>query len=511
MKKLIVLSVIFALVAGSVFAADVSVEVFGSTELLKGNDIKELKDVKDDGEKVYGNKNKNSDSFGIGRVRINASGATEDGTIGGSLRYDAGGGAAGWVWWKPVDAFKLQIGTNPDGEFGLDGVAGWGFHMLANEVLPGLNGHIWSTGKDGDGKYSYGGGYTGLDVKYRDAFFGGWGGAVMLTATPVEALTINIGLPLGTNDAAYKDYLKFTAQVTYNIDGVGTAGITYQNGFGHEDGGISTGEKVTTTWVGPSGEVFGGTTKPGATKPDGDKIGEIWTKTDVKTPTKGYSGDTNDPSKLFIYFGLSSIENLGIDVGVGLTLPSDVVHTEVWTVATDKKESEKTVTTNYPISAGLGVNFSSGALGVKARVLGVFGGSTETKEVTYKADGSEDTSKTDKVGDGLTMLIDVMPSFAVNENMTAYLSLGTGFKTGWDVVDKVEDGKNIYKPETSSLFAWHVHPYVAITPNYWNGTFFAGFRLESPIEKYNTPDKEGNEVMNRILKWSIPVGITFSF
>jgi len=507
MKKLIVLSVIFALVAGSVFAADVGVEVFGGVELLKGNDVKENKaDAGKDPD--YKNANKNSDSFGIGRIRLSASGATEDGTIGGSLRYDAGGNAAGWVWWKPADIFRLQIGTNPDGEFGLDGVAGWGFHALANEVLPELSGHIWSVGGAYDGS-----GYTHLPVKYRDAFFGGWGGAVMITSTPIEALTINLGLPLGTQDFAYQDYLKFTLQAKYNIDGVGTAGITYQNGLGHEDGKVDTINEVKVTPGKPGSGIF----TPGAPiyDKDGKEIGNTgsWSNPAVPPATtvttyKGYSGDTNDPSKLFIYFGLTSIENLGIDVGLGLTLPSDVVHTEKWTG--DQKNEEKTVTTNYPINAGLGVNFSSGAIGVKARLLGVFGGSTETKTTTGIGTSAE-TSVTDKRGDGLTMLIDVLPSYAVNETLTVYLSLGTGFRTGWDVVDKVEDGKNVYKAETRSDFAWHVNPYIAITPSYWNGTFFAGFRLDSPIERYNCPDKDGKENITRIVNWSIPIGITTSF
>jgi len=515
MKKLIVLSVIFALAAGSVFAADVSLEVFGGAEILKGNDIKENKETDKTKDPNYQNANKNTDSFGMGRLRINASGATEDGTIGGSFRYDAGGNGAGWVWWKPVDAFKLQIGTNPDGEFGLDGVAGWGFHMLANEVLPELSGHIWSVG----GAYG-GSGYTLLPVKYRDAFFGGWGGALMLTATPVDALTINIGLPLGSQDAAYKDYLKFTAQVKYDIAGVGTAGITYQNGFGHEEG------ELRNVLIGVKGTPTPGTPgTPGSPIYDANTGNVIGKTPDVAgtpgndgspttgTPTKAYFGETNDPSKLFIYFGLTSIENLGIDFGVGLTLPSDVTKREFYNSAdTTKLSISETVTHNYPVAVGLGANFSAGALGVKARILAEFLESTETKTTTYKANGDEDKVKTDKVGDGLTMLIDVMPSYAVNEKMTVYLSLGTGFKTGWDIVDKVDDdGNRVYKAETRSLFAWHVNPYVAITPSYWNGTFFAGFRLDSPIERQNLATKDNPEVWTRILNWSIPIGITLSF
>ena len=486
MKKLIVFSVIFALVAGSVFAADIGVTVLGAAQLLNGNDKQELKETKDDGTPVYGNKNQNDTDFGIGRINIEASGALEDGTIGGWLRFRAGGGQGsnveGWgkVWWKPIDAFQLQLGANPDGEWGLDGVAGWNFYQLACDVSIIDNGNTW------------GWGYTGLgDVKFRDAFFGGWGepNALIFNVTPVEALEIHLAFPIGQASVpAYKEYQKFTVQAKYNIDGVGTAAITYQNGFGHEDG----------------------------TRGGGTAI---------------YSGETNDPSKLFIYFGLSSIENLGVDIGVGLTLPSDVTHTVTYygaegTPDENKKLSETTITKNYPLNVGVGVNFSSGAFGVKARVLAEFLGSTETDKARYNLDGSKVTTgnatENYKLGDGLTMLIDVQPSFAVNETMTAYLSMGVGFKTGWDERDmvlnsdgtpKVESGNVVYEitADPRSEFAWHVQPYVVITPSYWSGAFFAGFRLESPIGRDNLPGKDGKENMTRIVNWSIPIGISFSF
>ena len=509
MKKLIVLSVIFALAAGSVFAADVSATVFGSANLLSGNDVKENKETDTTKDPNYQNKNKNSDSAGNGRIRLEASGALEDGTIGGSLRYDAGGSAAGWVWWKPVDAFKLQIGTNPDGEFGLDGVTRWGFYQMAGEVVIKPD-NAW-------GAASWA--WTGLGVNFGDAFFGGWNGGLMLTTAPVEGLTINIGLPLGSQDAAYKDYLKFTAQVKYDIAGVGTAGITYQNGFGHEEGEFNT---ILIGIKGPATPGTPGTPSQPIYDEDGKQIGKTpeipGTPGNDGSPTTGtltktYSGETNDPSKLWIYFGLTSIENLGIDFGVGLTLPSDVTKREFYNPADFTKLAfSETVTHNYPVAVGLGANFSAGALGVKARILAEFLESTETKKTTYKANGDEDKVKTDKVGDGLTMLIDVQPSFAINEKMTAYLSLGTGFKTGWDIVDKVDDdGNNVYKAETRSLFAWHVQPYVVITPSYWSGAFFAGFRLDSPIERQNLKTKDNPEVWTRILNWSIPIGITMSF
>jgi len=542
MKKLIVFSVIFALVAGSVFAADISAAVFGSANLLSGSDKQEVKDKKDDadGTYVYVNKDMNGTSFGIGRVRLEASGALEDGSIGGSLRYDAGGSANGWVWWKPVDAFKLQIGTNPDGEFGLDGVTRWGFYQMAGEVIISA-GNAWGGTllkqlnfekpvKD-DGKPNY------EDVlTFSDAFFGGWGGGLLLTAAPVDALAINIGIPL--DGTAYKQYLKFTAQVKYNIDGVGTAGITYANGLGHEDGGTYYAKETP----GSSGS---GTWTPGGTDvfdKDGNKIGTTggtWSDPAVpgKPGYKGYNGDANDPSQMWIYFGLSSIENLGIDVGVGLKFPSDVTSEKKY-YGNGKVESEETLTRNYPLNVGLGANFSSGALGVKARIIGQFLGSRTFDTVAYDAAGSKITTgnKTENytLGDGWAMLIDVQPSFAVNEKLTAYLSMGVGFKTGWDERDpvldsngnqKVDGGNGVFeiKADPRADFAWHVQPYVSITPSYWSGTFFAGFRLESSSvrEEAYVSQKEKTKVLAakeqgtvpyaRVLNWSIPIGITMSF
>jgi opacity protein-like surface antigen len=454
MKKLIVLSVIFALVAGSVFAADVGVEVFGKATLLQGSNEEKFDSYNDDGKPIYTTKDYNTTDYGIGRIRVSASGATEDGTVGGSLRYDAGGSAAGWVWWKPSDLFKLQIGSNGgDGEFGLEGVTGWGYYMLACETIIN-NGNTW-----GGGALWIGGGVG--NFIFRNAFYGGWNApGIILTVTPVEALTVNIGLPLGTDDAAYKEYKKFTAQITYNIDGVGLAGVTYENSlFEHESG------------------AFGGT--------------------------------NNDNPYVRVYFGLTSIENLGIDFGIGYKFSDSFYKNSITETGGKKGGDEITYTYNNPLAVGVGVNFSSGALGVKARILGEFMGSSVVDKTAYKDDKKDDDeSYSHTLSTGWGMLIDVQPSFAVNETMTAYLSTGIGFWTGEESTDpEAEEWKA--KAETRSLFAWHVQPYVAITPSYWNGTFFAGFRLESPNGYFYNGEK--GDVRNRVLNWSIPIGITMSF
>jgi len=460
MKKLIVLSVIFSLVAGSVFAADVSVEVQGGAKLINTSSEEYLYEKENDKAPVYVT-DWNGTSFGIGRIRIGASGATEDGTIGGWLRYDAGGDAAGFVFWKPSDLFKLQIGCNPDGEFDLNGVASWGFYQIAGDV--GVASESWAFG---------------------NSFYGGYGGAgVILTSAPAEGFSINIGIPLVDtkygkpnestsdkdkyfyfgSDYAYQNYKKFTLQVKYDIAGLGTAGITYENSsFQHDI----------------------------LTDDDGPVYKEI----------EGASGfplqqPNNDNPKLYAYFGLTSIENLGIDVGIGYKF------SDSW------YEDEVTYTTNNPLAVGIGVNFSSGALGVKARVQGEFAGSYVVADIPIGKD-----KKTYTVNDGYGLIIDVQPSYAINETLTAYLSTGIAFKTGDEYVEKMDDkGEPVFTANTRSLVNWHVNPYIVITPNYWSGAFFAGIRIDSPSDYYFTKDKDGKTTRNRILNFSIPIGIAVSF
>jgi len=477
MKKLIVLSVIFALVAGSVFAADVSVDVHGGANLVKTSNV-DYVDGSKDGKPVYVT-DRNGTSYGISRVRIGASGGTEDGTVGGWLRYELGGGGAGFVYWKPSDLFKLQIGQNPDGEFGLDGVARWGFYQIAGDV--GVASEGWAFG---------------------DSFFGGYGGAgVILTSAPAEGIAINIGIPLvgttygaenkaGTEfnfgkDYAYQNYKRFTLQVKYDIAGLGTAGITYQNSdFVHDLVRDASGKPVEKD-VGIPSSTKGG---PSLLLPN------------------------NDNPNLWVYFGLSSIENLGIDVGIGYKFADDYID-DTTKNAKGEVVDKYTYTTNNPLAVGLGVNFNAGALGVKARIQGKFGGSYETKfEHTSQGGSDKSETKTYTFSDGYGLIIDVQPSFALNDKLTAYVSTGIAFTTGDEYVDMEEStkkGEVVIAANTRSLVNWHVNPYVVITPSYWSGAFFAGIRLDSPSGYFW--DGEKGDVRNRIVNFSIPIGIAVSF
>lgn len=429
MKKLIVLSVVFVLLASAVFAADVSGEVQGLVVPVAGNTEKDSK-ITAGGE--------------MKRIRIEASGKNDEGTFGGWVRldpikvvgidFDADGfdaaskadpnaepfsfinpkldGLYGHVWWQPIDEFKLTIGGNPDGWFGADGVTRWGFYQTAGDV--GVASESWAFGA---------------------SFFGGWGGGfesgALLTITPSEALAVNIAIPFISNNggAEAKDvYLYTNAQVAYTIADVGKFALTY---------------------VGNRGEL---------------KIKEDYlTDPTVEDPFSA-SGST-----IYAYFNLSKIENLGIDIGVGYTLPVSESVELVPGVAASKLE----VSVNAPIAAGLGVNFKvNDALGLKARVQGQFAGST-----TVKAGGvSKD------VKDPMVILADILPSYVISDNLAFLLSAGVGVT--------LPDGGD-------AVIGWHINPYVTVKsagPN-----FFAGIRIDSA----------GGD--DAIINWAVPIGMAVAF
>jgi len=386
MKKLIAISVVFALVAGVAFAADVSGGVIGKIEPIAG----------DTGKDATGKKNEVHVGGSFGRVRLEAAGQDDNGAFGGWTRFDTswGSGVNGWglVWWKPLDIFKFQIGGNPDGHFGADGMTRWGFYQGAGDA--GVTKEGWAFGS---------------------SFYGGFGdvGAI-LTLTPIEALEVNIGIPFIKYDSekAADFYKRTNAQFAYTIDGTGKLAVTYAGGLGDE-------------------------IKP-----------KYKTEDDDTTPIVGYGGNG---AKLYGFFGLTAIENLEIDIGLGYTLPA-------------KMEG---ATYNAPIAAGVGAAFSADAFGVKARVQGQFAGNA--KPGNYK--------------DPMVIDFDVLPYFNVSDALVFYFDAGTK-------VSIPDEGDNV--------IGWHVNPYVVVQSN-----FYAGIRIESDGQK------QGNDPA--VVKWSVPVAMAFSF
>jgi len=213
MKKLIVLSVVFALVASAAFAVDLGGTVFAKVELVQGD-------------------TDNSDITASGsfeRIRLEGYGEVAEGAFGGWMRYDSGSFAGAYAFWKPIDQFKLLIGGNPDGMYGKEGVTGWMFNENPYDIGAALGGNnVWGWGPGGDGHNLY-----GHTIITRNAFYGGFGGnALHLNITPFDVLTINIALPFFDGGEIADVILKVKAQVDLNFD-FGNIAITYD---GHGDG-----------------------------------------------------------------------------------------------------------------------------------------------------------------------------------------------------------------------------------------------------------------------------------
>jgi len=176
MKKLIAISVVFALVAGVAFAVDLGGTVIGRVGVLHASSA---------GGGVTG-------SASLSRVRLEGGGEVADGQFGGWLRFSPQDiwsgdgvlvGVAGNAWWKPIDQLKVGIGGNPDGIWGKEGYSGWMFNQEVSDTGVADPGNCWYS--------SYTGGF-----KMRNAFFGGFGDQrLFIEITPVDMVGINIAIP----------------------------------------------------------------------------------------------------------------------------------------------------------------------------------------------------------------------------------------------------------------------------------------------------------------------------
>jgi hypothetical protein len=204
MKKLIAISVVFALVAGTAFAVDLGGAVIGTVDVAGAS----------------GGGDPEVFNGGMGRVRLEGSGDAEIGvgTVGGWLRFDGAGGvnAYGLAWWKPIEQLKIQIGGNPDGHYDTSHIGRYGFYAQANEI---------SNLVTADGNWG--------PVSFDKGVFGGaFGEEHFALIFDSEGLNINVALPLGAAvvdpddkqiGATFKSAL---FQVNYSAD-FGAIHITY--------------------------------------------------------------------------------------------------------------------------------------------------------------------------------------------------------------------------------------------------------------------------------------------
>jgi len=196
----------------------------------------------------------------------------------------------------------------------------------------------------------------------------------------------------------------------------------------------------------------------------------------------------NDTAQGFFYLNYSS-GNVGIDFGVGGKAPDTFTANSV------------TFTYTNPLAIALAADVKfddEGNIELKARALGEFMGS-------YKGEGGGTTTE---YSHGIGVLFDIMPIFKINDSVKLYISAGIGLASGAESPDPADPTKKI---AADAAFAWHVEPYISISPSYWSGTFFVGIRAESSIDKYTKSKDPAAKPDTSYINFSIPIGITTSF
>ena len=471
MKKLIAISVVFALVAGAAFAADVSAEVIGLADIIKGDTGKDY--AKDADGKVISDSHKVGAGGwpgGLKRIRLDGAGENDEGTFGAWFRFEEYGiGSPTWygnVWWKPVEQVRFRLGQNPDGDFGADGMTRWGFYQVGGDV--GVPKENW---------------------KMSPSFYGGWGvNGGLLTITPTEELAINLGIPYSNGDEAKYVYLSSTLQIAYTAEGLGKFAFTYKSGKGNVaavDGTPSVGDP-TYGWKNDKDDMSSSATVPN------------WVQTSDGKGALGSKKAIADPGQLWVFAGLTMIENLEIDIGLGYTLAASGKAVEIDTGETGFdgkpvkfKTSALGGTYQAPIAFGLGAHYNAGDFGVKART-----------QVRLAGKMSDDTwDKSYKIPTNI--LFDVLPYYNISESLSFLFSAGIDYfmKSG-NEIDKDKD-------DNYARMGWHITPYITVKSSWWAPNLYTGLdvRTNGFKNKEGAEHKDGSTVVN----WSVPIGIVVAF
>jgi len=357
----------------------------------------------------------------IKRGRVEISGQDENGVFGGYLRIDHS------AWWAGVDAEAASITGNV-----------WWKPIDQVKLLIGGNGKDGFFGADGVTRWGFyqvaadGVGVLTENWKFGNAFYGGFDPlySAVLTVTPIEALELNFGFPLFDNGEAYKVYSKFNAQVAVNIAGAGRLAITY------------AGNEM-----------------------DKDALDD----------------GTNPLPKLYAYFGLNAIENLGIDIGVS------------YQIGDTYENSGMKATRFNPLAFGVGANFNAGAFGIKARVQATINGTTK-----YEMGG-----QSREWSDGYGIVVDILPSYAISDKISILLSAGLDINGGEEKYDFATDTKTA---AGDAVVGWHVEPVITVKSSWWAPNFYAGIRIDSPGTKNTNKNTDAT-----FINWSVPIGVAVSF
>ena len=412
MKKVLASLVIFALVAGTAFA-QISGVIAGGIGFEGQTDSSSA-----------------NTTAQYGRVRLAGSGETEDETFGGYIRLDRGAWwgdgdvdtayhGAGWGWWKPNDMFRLTVGQEYDGVIATDDLARYSFYEEAGDLVSVVI-ENWD---------------------YSRSFYGGWAdfGAIF-TLTPMEGLVIHAALPFEPGADAQNAFKRIVGQINYEMDGLGKFALTIEGGLGKNPAFFGTGSN--------------------------DQI---------DASSFAALDGAGDGTRIFAYFGLSSIENLFLEFGIGYTFESKGTQTWKWKTGDVENSYSVTGKVNEPLAVGVAAQYTATEqFGVKLRVQGQFAGNYKIDSGPEATDGTEDLPT--------RVRADILPYYQANSNLGLFFSAGT--------IHTFDDGKD--------TLGWHINPYIVLG-NQWTSALFAGFRLESDGGK------------NSSTHWSIPVAISWKF
>jgi len=313
----------------------------------------------------------------MSRIRLEGGGEVADGKFGGWLRFSpqnvAFGGSDGNVGTAAIAWWKpidqLKVGIGGNP----DGI--WGKEGNSGWMFYQ---HAADTNVTFDGQNVWGApqGWAPINVgiKTRQAFYEGFGdNRLFIEIRPVDMVGINIGIPFITHAGDVKDvFLGTHAQIDLNLS------------FGN----------IAFSYAGDAGDI---------------KKGQI-----------------------FAYFGLTAIDNLQMDFGLG----------------TDFQDT--------PLNFGLAVKYSGSSWGIKFRTMFA---------IPINSDQP------------FGLLFDILPYFVINDSFRAYISGGIA----------IGDAKNF----DSSLLSWHVNPYIEIGEE-WGPKFLAGIKVYQRLG--TTADADDNYV-----------------
>jgi len=164
MKKLIAISVVFALIAGAAFA---DTAVSGSLS-VRARLLEDTLNDQDNTAVTYGE---------VETAYVQLSGTNDDGTFGGLIRLRGNDGTAKFhrvfAWWKPIPQLQIFLGQDPDGKFGPYNA--WTFFQGQEGFA---HDHDWG--------------------QWRAAFPGNWDSfGLALSIYPVQGLEVDIVVPIG--------------------------------------------------------------------------------------------------------------------------------------------------------------------------------------------------------------------------------------------------------------------------------------------------------------------------